>query len=98
MGSTSIGTGGEQDRNENQPTPADPWPSRTLGADAPQARPKVAEPPLASDEDANSAEVVPSDSALSEARPNLDHAGTAFPEGPNVAPSPWEVDAARGRA
>ena len=76
--STSVGTGTPQDRNDNHPTAADPCPSRTLGADAPQARPlgDAAAPQVTSPE----------------------QAGQAFPEGPNVAPSPWEEEAARGRS
>ncbi len=80
MSSTSIGTGTAGDANENLPHPADPWPSRTLGADSPAGDARRAAP------------------AQPGQKPDPEKAGQAFPEGPHVAPSPWEQEAARGRS
>lgn len=86
--SSSIGTGTPQDDNENHPCAQDHWPSRTLGADAAPARPVDDVPAEATEPSA----AQPSPPAERERiKPD-------FPEGPNVAPSPWEDEAARGRA
>ncbi len=87
---TRIATGTPQDVNEDVPAPHDPWPSRTLGAYAPAARPA----PVADDVPAEA------DYAPSPLPGQADPAPLqeAFPEGPNVAPSPWEEEAARGRS
>ena len=127
---TSIGTGTPQDANENQPSPADPWPSRTLGADAPQARPQAPEastftapaglsgsqvqvssdaaqpsppqgPPMQGPGQPTPEMEAGTDGPLGEEgahAPDAERISQAFPEGPNVAPSPWEDEAARGRS
>lgn len=114
MSSTSIATGTPQDDNENHPAPQDHWPSRTLGADAQPAsgsRPAApssasiprmpveydasGDPPLG---DADVPSEVEDAATLPAVHVDLAQLDRAFPEGPNVAPSPWEEEAARGRS
>jgi hypothetical protein len=98
MSSTSIGTGTAQDANENLPRPADPWPSRTLGADSPAGDAGRNAAPLPAQGEGNPAEVVDESSSLPQVDLSPEQVDQAFPEGPNVAPSPFEEEAARGRS
>ena len=95
MSSTSIGTGTPLDANENLPIPADPWPSRTLGADAPAGDARRQAPQAPQGEPA---EEMDASSNLPGVALSPEGVDRAFPEGPNVAPSPWEEEAARGRS
>ena len=97
MSSTSIGTGTPLDANENLPTPADPWPSRTLGADSPAGDARR-QPTQAPQGQSDRAEDVDASSTRPGVALSPDGVAPAFPEGPNVAPSPWEEEAARGRS
>jgi hypothetical protein len=95
MSATSVGTGTPNDSNEN--TAPDSLPSKTLGAESgPDAENQggiadspdcQAEPPE-TESDLLSAQVAPASASP--------HA--AYPDGPNVAPSPDELSAAQGQA
>ncbi len=109
MSQTSIGTETPQDFNENPPNPdMGDDPSRTLGAGFGHT-PLPANPPSQQTTEGGPTEAsqpppaadVPADLADDEllANASADDAEQAladFPDGPNVAPSPWEEDAARG--
>lgn len=98
MSSTSIGTGTALDANENHPLAADPWPSRTLGADAPAGDARRAPPSQPPQAEGQPAEGEDDAALLPGVKPSPEQVGQAFPEGPNVAPSAWEDEAARGRS
>lgn len=85
MSQTSVGSGTPNDRNEN-PAPSDGYPSKTFGAESSPPASAVGNPPP---------EAVESDAA--DLPSPLETANMAdMPDGPNVAPSAWELDAARG--
>ena len=87
---TSIGpqgTGG----NEN-PGNADGCGNKTLGEKAEQQAPAGAEGVL----DQAGAQV-PAGVPGARPRPGVAKGGEAYPDGPNVESSPWELDAARGK-
>ena len=94
--SSSIGTGTPQDHNENHPTAADHWPSRTLGGDL--ANPDAPQKPSLPAQDDVPAEAAQAEAPQADGLSDIDRMNEAFPDGPNVAPSPWESEAARGRA
>lgn len=102
MTHSSIGSGPEADSNENHPTGE--VPSKTMGeqAQASGAPPRPAapvppEPAAPADEITEDALASPDEilKALP-TDPANDNPGN-FPDGPNVAPSPWEKDAAQGK-
>jgi hypothetical protein len=105
MSNTSIGSG--NDSNENHSF--DHLPSKTLGAESeslenagkPQAEisPGIAQPALATtDTSPTEADLDSPDGMLPSGLVNIsqDNPGD-YPDGPNVAPSPWEKDAAQGK-
>ena len=110
QGQTSVGSGSGNDENENPVV--DSAPSRTFGAESghsdyppklPAPRPATASP---DDETETEAEDQAPHAIEDEALPGTvlgsmpleeKSADKAFPDGPNVAPSPWEKDAAQGK-
>lgn len=105
QGQTSVGSGSGNDSNENPVV--DATPSRTLGAEsgggqAPRSRraPTPVEdlPGNEADEAPHAIEDDSLPGTLAGAIPaEKKSAGEVFPDGPNVAPSPWEKDAAGGK-
>ena len=112
QGQTSIGSGSGNDSNENRV--ADATPSRTLGAESGGGQPprnRQAPTPVAdspddaadateqADETPHAIEGDTLPGPLAGAIPvEKKSADQVFPDGPNVAPSPWEKDAAEGKA
>lgn len=98
MSNTSVGVGGGKDSNENPP--ADSRPSKTMGAESgpDEMRPGAAGATDSSGH-ATASDVLTAPDERLRAVPTsgvpLDP--RAFPDGPNVAPSPWEKDAAQGK-
>ena len=95
MSNTSIGSGDAGDSNEN-PAP-DSLPSKTMGAESgPDDRSSGAE----RQEQAGTGADVPESAEQLGGLPASGVAGkvTDYPDGPNVAPSPWELDAAQGKS
>jgi hypothetical protein len=105
MSNTSIGSG--NDSNENHSF--DDLPSKTLGAESgspENARKPSAEAghdltqpaPLTTDNSLTEADLDSPEKLLSSGSVNIsqDNPGK-YPDGPNVAPSPWEKDAALGK-
>ena len=93
MGNTSIGSGTTGDHNKN-PAP-DSRPSKTMGAESGPDQASSSAPP---DTAATSDLLTSPDEVLRD----VPAAGVpvdpqALPDGPNVAPSPWEKDAAEGK-
>jgi hypothetical protein len=87
MSQTSVGSGTPNDRNEN-PAPSDGYPSRTFGAESsPPAVPAAPAAPLTQAVESDAVDL-----------PSPLDVGSApdIPDGPNVAPSAWEVEAAQG--
>ncbi|MDB5778855.1 MAG: hypothetical protein JWP77_2773 [Polaromonas sp.] len=105
MSNTSIGSG--NDSNENHSF--DDLPSKTLGAESgslendrkPSAEPshELTQPsPVTTDNSPTEADLVPPEKLLSSGSINISHDNPGeYPDGPNVAPSPWEKDAAQGK-
>ncbi len=93
MGNTSIGSGTAGDHNEN-PAP-DSRPSKTMGAES--GPDKVSLP--AAEEVTASSDLLTSPNELLRGVPaaGVPMDPQALPDGPNVAPSPWEKDAAEGK-
>ena len=95
MTHSSIGSGANADGNENHP--ADGLPGKTMGEQAqaaPAASGQTAPAPAdgaTEDELASPQEIL---KPMSEDAAG-DNPGN-FPDGPNVAPSPWEKEAAQG--
>lgn len=87
---TSIGTDASRGSNDN-PGNADGCGNKTLGSDASQA------PPTGAGGEAQGAPEMPAGVAGARARPGIAKAAEAYPDGPNVEASPWELDAARGK-
>lgn len=90
---TSVGRGPAAGGNENHD--GDPL-SKTLGEKVKQ------EPPAGSDTGEetlldDAAPEVPAGVAGARPRPGVARAADAYPDGPNVEASPWELDAARGK-
>lgn len=88
---TSIGPEGPGAGNEN-PGNADGCGNKTLGDKVENQRPAGAEDVL----DEAGAQV-PAGVPGSRARPGVAKGAEAYPDGPNVESSPWELDAARGK-
>ncbi|HEX2544628.1 MAG TPA: hypothetical protein VHL79_07110 [Ramlibacter sp.] len=88
---TSIGPEGMKGGNEDHGN-ADGLGNKTLGEHATQQPPTGAEGVL----DQAGAQV-PAGVPGSRPRPGVAKGAEAFPDGPNVESSPWELDAARGK-
>ncbi len=88
---TSIGSGNSGDNNENPPP--DSRPSKTMGAESGAESSPATETAAATSDLLTSPEEVLRD--VPAAGVPVDP--KAFPDGPNVAPSPWEKDAAEGK-
>jgi hypothetical protein len=86
---TSIGRGPASGGNENHD--GDPT-NKTLGEKVGQEKPAGADSVLD-----NAAPDVPAGVPGGAAKPGVKKGGEAYPDGPNVEDSPWEVDAARGK-
>ena len=107
MSSVSVGSGTANDSNENHPQ--DHTPSKTLGAEGGGQDPAAALTPTgqpldfsASDGDMlGKGDSAGTDSDASGADKPAPFEGVldpdAYPDGPNVEASPWELDAARGK-
>lgn len=89
MSNTSIGAGEFQGGNENHD--GDPR-HTTLGEDAPPG-----EPPAGAEAVSQAAPEVPAGVPGGKPRPGVAAGPGAYPDGPNVEASPWELDAARGK-
>lgn len=87
---TSIGPGPGRGSNDN-PGNADGRGNKTLGSDAPPG------PPTGSEVLEQAAPQVPAGVPGARARPGVAKGAEAYPDGPNVEASPWELDAARGK-
>lgn len=103
MSTSSIGSGPSADNNENHP--GDAMPSKTMGAETgssqtpehrkAQQEQESAEQPAGG---ATGAALASPDELLGSVTANADPDNPGdFPDGPNVAPSPWEKDAAQGK-
>src|SRR4051812_40223771 len=88
---TSIGPEGARGGNEN-PGNADGCGNKTLGDKAEQQAPAGAEDVL----DQAGAQV-PAGVPGARPRASVAKGAEAYPDGPNVEASPWELDAARGK-
>lgn len=88
---TSIGPEGPGAGNENRGN-ADGCGNKTLGDKVENQSPAGAEAVL----DEAGAQV-PAGVPGARARPGVAKGAEAFPDGPNVESSPWELDAARGK-
>ena len=86
--STSIGRGPAAGGNENHD--GDPG-NTTMGESVQQ------EPPAGSAAAQPQAPELPAGVAGGSAKPGIGEEPESMPDGPNVGPSPWEVDAARGK-
>lgn len=102
MSQISVGSETPNDRNEN-PAPSDGYPSKTFGAEssAPPANAPAITPEKSPE--AFSAEASEQEDAESEAADlpspldfSDDRIESVMPDGPNVAPSAWETEAAQG--
>lgn len=87
---TSIGPGPGRGSNDN-PGNADGCGNKTLGSEASQR------PPTGAGVVEQAAPEVPAGVPGAQPRPGVAKAGEAYPDGPNVEASPWELDAARGK-
>ncbi len=102
MSNTSIGAGDGTDSNENPR--ADSQPSKTMGAesgpDGSKPRPAGTSGMPGRSDNAADSDVLAAPDELLRAVPTsgVPMDPQAFPDGPNVAPSPWEKDAAQGKA
>ena len=86
--STSIGRGPGSGGNENHDS--DPT-KKTLGESVGQERPS------GNDILDDAALDVPAGVPGAKPKPDVDKGAEAYPDGPNVEASPWELDAARGK-
>ena len=102
MTHSSIGSGPSMDNNENHP--ADGLPNKTMGEET-QASPTASGQTMPVRQDQKKRADAPAESDLASSQeipgsvpvgPVDDNPGN-FPDGPNVAPSPWEKDAAQGK-
>jgi hypothetical protein len=88
---TSIGPEGMRGGNDN-PGNADGCGNKTLGDQATE------QPPAGADSVLDEAGAqVPAGVPGARARPEVKKGAEAYPDGPNVEASPWELDAARGK-
>ena len=88
---TSIGPEGRKGSNEDHGN-ADGLGNKTLGEHATQQPPTGADSVL----EQGSAQV-PAGVPGARPRPGVAKGAEAYPDGPNVESSPWELDAARGK-
>lgn len=86
---TSIGPDAERGGNEDQGN-ADGCGNKTLGEHATQR------PPTGSDVLDEAGAQVPAGVPGARPRPGVAKGAQAYPDGPNVEASPWELEAARG--
>ncbi|MDB5891443.1 MAG: hypothetical protein JWP47_2274 [Polaromonas sp.] len=107
MSNASIGPGTADDSNENHPRDSNP--SKTLGAEAGGHSDAADEPQAASGEKLrfdNDAANLPQVESLVTPGPALQPVPSggvpvnpeAYPDGPNIEASPWELEAARGHS
>ncbi|MEJ7929988.1 hypothetical protein WG922_08390 [Ramlibacter sp. AN1015] len=89
MSQTSIGPGPGRGSNENRDT--DPG-AKTFGENAAPQKPAAG----ADDVLEQAAPDVPAGVPGARPRPGVQDGAKAYPDGPNVENSPWELDAARG--
>ena len=88
---TSIGPEGSKGGNEDHGN-ADGCGNKTLGDKSTQ------QPPAGANEVVNEAGAqVPAGVPGARPRPGVKKGAEAYPDGPNVESSPWELDAARGK-
>lgn len=87
---TSIGPGPGRGSNDN-PGNADGCGNKTLGSEA------TGQPATGAGVVEQAAPDVPAGVPGSPARPGVSRGAEAYPDGPNVEASPWELDAARGK-
>jgi hypothetical protein len=88
---TSIGPEADKGGNDN-PGNADGCGNKTLGDQATQ------QPAAGADEVLNEAGAqVPAGVPGARPRPGVKKGADAYPDGPNVEDSPWELEAARGK-
>lgn len=90
--STNTSSGPDQDRGGNDnPGNADGCGNKTLGTHASDR------PPTVQDGIEQAAPDVPAGVPGSRPKPGIAKGPAAYPDGPNVENSPWELDAARGK-
>lgn len=103
MTHSSIGSGAAADSNENHST--DGLPSKTMGAETGRIKAGFNQAAQLPEEQKEATDAAIAESELSSVSELL-NSGRAkdvpenpgnYPDGPNVAPSPWEADAARGK-
>ena len=87
---TSIGPQGDSGGNEDHGN-ADGRGNKTLGEHA------SGQPPSGADVVDEAGAEVPAGVPGARPRPGVRKAGEAYPDGPNVEASPWELEAARGK-
>jgi hypothetical protein len=87
---TSIGPDSDRGGNED-PGNADGCGNKTLGEHATQ------QPPTGADVVTEAGAQVPAGVPGARPRPGVAKGAEAYPDGPNVEASPWELDAARGK-
>lgn len=88
---TSIGPGGQRGGNEDHGN-ADGCGNKTLGERTTQ------QPPAGAGEVLDQAGAqVPAGVPGARPRPDVEKGKQAYPDGPNVENSPWELEAARGK-
>jgi hypothetical protein len=87
---TSIGPQGTRGSNDN-PGNADGCGNKTLGTEATQ------QPPTGASVVEQAAPEVPAGVPGSKPKAGVGKGAQAFPDGPNVEASPYELDAARGK-
>ena len=87
---TSIGPDGDRGGNEDHGN-ADGCGNKTLGEHSTQ------QPPAGSDVLDEAGAQVPAGVPGARPRPGIAKGPQAYPDGPNVEASPWELEAARGK-
>jgi hypothetical protein len=87
---TSIGPDADRGGNDN-PGNADGCGNKTLGDHATQL------PPSGADVIEQASPQVPAGVPGARPKPGVAKGAEAFPDGPNVEASPWELEAARGK-
>lgn len=87
---TSIGPGPDRGGNEDHGN-ADGLGNKTLGEHG------TPEPEAGNDVTAQAAPDLPAGVPGAKPKPGAGKAADAYPDGPNVEDSPWELDAARGK-
>lgn len=88
---TSIGPGADRGGNEDHGN-ADGCGNKTLGD---KSNPQ--QPPAGAGVVEEAGAQVPAGVPGARPRPGVARGGEAYPDGPNVEASPWELDAARGK-